>query len=93
MRFSNGVKILCSALGLGVVVCFFMLNWVISGGAERHQLAVFQPDKKMFTCEGDGRLADKDTLTLMLGASQIGLCVSQINHELWVVREMAIQKK
>lgn len=93
MRFSNGVKILCSTLGLGVVVSLFMLNGVISGGAGQRQMAVFQPEKKMFTCEGDGRLADKDTLPLMLGASQIGLCVSQINRELWVVREMTIQKK
>ena len=91
VKFSSGVKAVFISLGIGLVCIIGALNWAINGGSKGSGTVTIPLSKsKGFTCEGKANVVSKDRLVEMLNRSPVGICVSRINDDTFVVREMAV---
>lgn len=92
VKFSNGVKAVFISLGIGLVCIIGALNWAINGGNNKGSGSVAIPlsKSKGFTCEGKADVVSKDRLVEMLNRSQVGVCVSRVNDDTFIAREMAV---
>ncbi|HCU16944.1 hypothetical protein [Hafnia paralvei] len=91
MKFSNGAKTVFMVLGIGVVCIIGALNWTINGGNKGSGTNTIPLSKsKSFTCEGKADVVSKDRLVEMLNQSPVGICVSRVNDDTFVAREMAV---
>lgn len=91
VKFPNGVKAVFISLGIGLVCIIGALNWVINGGNKASgTVAIPLSKSKGFTCEGKADVVSKDRLIEVLNRAPVGICVSRINDDTFVAREMAV---
>ncbi|MEG2267585.1 MAG: hypothetical protein RSC68_25070, partial [Acinetobacter sp.] len=88
---SNGAKTLFMVLGIGMVCIIGALNWTVNGGSKGSGTnAIPQSKSKDFACEGKADVVSKDRLVEMLNRSPVGICISRVNDDTFVAREMAV---
>lgn len=91
MKFSNGAKTVFMVLGIGVVCIIGVLNWAINGSTSRGgKLEMPKPQGKEFRCGDQAKVVTQSRLFEILNKAPVGMCVSRINDDTFVVREMAV---
>lgn len=94
VKFSNGVKAVFIGLGIGLVCIVGALNWVINGSSTRGgKLEMPTPQGKEFKCGNQPTVVTQERLFEMLNRAPVGMCVSRINDDTFVIREMAVVQR
>lgn len=91
MKFSNGAKTVFMVLGIGVVCIIGALNWAVNGSSSHGgKLDMPKPQGKEFRCGDQATVVTQSRLLEMLNRAPVGICVSRVNDDTFVVREMAV---
>lgn len=91
MKFSNGVKAIFITLGIGLVCITSALNWAINGSTSpRGKLEMPGPQGKEFRCGDQATVVTQSRLFEMLNRAPVGMCVSRVNDDTFVARDMAV---